>query len=217
MKKTYLEKEKEVLMKLRNGKLCKELALVSESIDEQKIGDIEIKSGKIAVCDPLILFDNGAYTEKIDDGNYPVYVYYHQMLQDNRIAFAEVRFSEEMPIEFCIAHTIDQDITKIADDEYFGFSSESGFGSFMDYEVCKKIAERIKETRKPDSSVKKAINDMYESGGMSFNLSYEDGSDISIFSTGFGDGLYPSFFGYNENKKVVCLITDCQTVDVFKD
>ncbi|WP_317615143.1 MULTISPECIES: DUF4241 domain-containing protein [Bacillus] len=37
--------------------------------------------------------------------------------------------------------------------------------------------------------------------------------DIAMFTTGFGDGMYPSFWGLDENGEPACLVTDFLIMD----
>ncbi|MED1459874.1 MULTISPECIES: DUF4241 domain-containing protein [Bacillus] len=36
---------------------------------------------------------------------------------------------------------------------------------------------------------------------------------ISMFTRGFGDGMYPSFLGLDQNGKTACLVTDFLIMD----
>ncbi|MBL7241699.1 DUF4241 domain-containing protein [Bacillus altitudinis] len=42
---------------------------------------------------------------------------------------------------------------------------------------------------------------------------FHDKVDIAIFTTGFGDGMYPSFWGLDGNGKPTCLVTDFLIMD----
>jgi hypothetical protein len=44
----------------------------------------------------------------------------------------------------------------------------------------------------------------------------ERGVNIIAFESGWGDGGYPSYFGYDENEQVVCLITEFGVLDERK-
>jgi len=37
---------------------------------------------------------------------------------------------------------------------------------------------------------------------------FQEKVDLAIFSTRFGDGVYPSFWGMDENGDETCLVTD---------
>ncbi|MCY7694917.1 DUF4241 domain-containing protein [Bacillus altitudinis] len=42
---------------------------------------------------------------------------------------------------------------------------------------------------------------------------FHDKVDIAMFTTGFGDGMYPSFWGLDENGELACLVTDFLIMD----
>jgi Protein of unknown function (DUF4241) len=44
------------------------------------------------------------------------------------------------------------------------------------------------------------------------NVSINNGANIVAFTSGFGDGAYACYFGYDKDNEVVCLLTD---FDVF--
>jgi len=41
-----------------------------------------------------------------------------------------------------------------------------------------------------------------------FLLDAETGLDVVFFSSGFGDGVYPSYWGYDRAGELACLVTD---------
>ncbi len=38
----------------------------------------------------------------------------------------------------------------------------------------------------------------------------ESQANVIAFSSGWGDGIYPTYFGYDEQGNVVCAVTDFQ-------
>lgn len=40
------------------------------------------------------------------------------------------------------------------------------------------------------------------------NFQIDSSHNIIAFSSGLGDGVYPSYFGYDENNEICCLVTD---------
>ncbi|AZV53216.1 DUF4241 domain-containing protein [Bacillus sp. NMCC46] len=42
---------------------------------------------------------------------------------------------------------------------------------------------------------------------------FHDKVDIAMFTTGFGDGMYPSFWGIDQNGEPTCLVTDFFIMD----
>ncbi|MES1035221.1 DUF4241 domain-containing protein [Bacillus pumilus] len=42
---------------------------------------------------------------------------------------------------------------------------------------------------------------------------FHDKVDIAMFTTGFGNGMYPGFWGLDENVELVCFVTDFLIMD----
>lgn len=44
-------------------------------------------------------------------------------------------------------------------------------------------------------------------------MCFQEKADLEIFSIGFGDSVYPSFWGLDENGEPACLVTDFLIMD----
>lgn len=211
----YLNKE--LLLALRTGNTAEFLKnnKTNLSIVEQSLGEIFLPTGKIVANDPLCLFETEPFTECVAPGTYPVKLYILQSSDDKRVAFAEIAFTNEMPKSFKPAVVAQQHIEDLKGDEFFGYGVDSGTGGFMDYETCTQFQEIMADfdnatLAELDAAIEKSYIDTYGTA----NVCLPDSkNNIIAFSSGYGDGLYPSFWGMNANDEICSLITDFIIVD----
>ena len=67
------------------------------------MGKIKLPTGKIVANDPLIAEETEPFTICVTPGEYPVMLYVNHSDGDQRVAFAEIRFLEDMPVRFAPA------------------------------------------------------------------------------------------------------------------
>ncbi len=187
-------------------------------------GQLHLPAGVICASDPLTLLDNAqAIRPSVRPGSYPVYLSIAHMIMhwpvvrdskmsfeptpDRRVAFAMIQFTEKPAANWQPAYFSEQDESEIKDGEVYGYNSYSGKGCFMD----KTLAETIRQRYGRDfgyydeivSEMNKASNTC-----LCTNLQFEKASNLIVFSTGFGAGVYSSYFGFAESGELACLVTD---------
>lgn len=186
-----------------------------EKIEEQPLGLLNLPTGKIVANDPLCFYETEPFEKTVKPGRYPVILYVQHIEDDRRVAFAEIRFTEKLPVGFELALIKGQDAEKLSEDEYYGYGVDSGTGGFMDELTCNEFVALIEPTDDgmlPE--LEKALSDsyVYTYSTANYTLSGTD-NNLTVFSSGYGDGCYPSYWGYDEKGGLCCLITDFETVD----
>lgn len=186
-----------------------------EKIEEQPLGLLNLTTGKIVANDPLCFYETEPFEKTVKPGRYPVILYVQHIEDDRRVAFAEIRFTEKLPVGFELALIKGQDSEKLSEDEYYGYGVDSGTGGFMDELTCNEFVTLIEATDDgmlPE--LEKALSDsyVYTYSTANYTLPGTD-NNLTVFSSGYGDGCYPSYWGYDENGGLCCLITDFETID----
>lgn len=211
----YLNKE--IMIALRTGAIDKFLEKQQDniSIREQALGKINLPTGKIVANDPVCNFQMEPFERTAAPGQYPVMLYVAHIDDDQRVAFAEIRFTEELPAEFELATVSGNDVSKLGDDDFFGYGVDSGTGGFMDEITC---GELEKLTDASDDYMFDPLDDALEESYVptydTANVCLPDSEhNIVAFSSGFGDGIYPSFWGFDKNGELCSLITDFMVID----
>lgn len=186
-----------------------------EHIVIQELGEINLPTGKIVACDPLVDPETPPFNKQVKAGKYPVTLYIHCINDDKRVGFAKLSFSDALPVRFENAVDDEQSLEDLEEDEWYGYGVDSGTGSFMDEKTAVLFVELMDSSEEYtvpefDEMLEESYIDTYCAAN--FTLPDTD-LNLAAFSSGFGDGLYPTYWGFDGDGNICCLITDFQTVD----
>jgi hypothetical protein len=206
----YLNKH--VMTSLRTGEIDKFLKNgdAKKSIREQPLGKINLPTGKIVANDPCALYEKEPFARTVTAGEYPVMLYVMHINDDQRVAFAEIRFTEELPVDFEMALTKDDDPSLLNDDAFFGYGVDCGTGGFMDEVTCGEVEKIIDESEDyMFEELEDALEESYVNTYSAANVCLpESNHNVVAFSSGWGDGSYPTYWGFYKNGELCSLITD---------
>ncbi len=186
--------------------------LDARSIHVLRIGKVELTSGRIVASDPLVGPDRPALTRTVSPGDYPITLYQ----AFSRIAAASMRFAEGKPVRWELAVVPGQDINSLKNDEFFGYPVDAGLGCYMDADTYALIQEREKQVQAEKSSTDiNYYDDVLASELQPNNDDYAlhrpisgKRGNIAVFSSGWGDGFYPVFWGLDASGRPLVLFTD---------
>lgn len=189
----------------------------SPLLESFEVGKIHLSSGKLVACDPLITNDMQAFTTDFPKGDFAVLL--HKERESNCVAYAEIVFENKEVKTWQLATTSSQNIKDLAEGEVFGYPVESGMGCFMDVET--------------QESLNKLEQKLYKRKGDDFLGIYEEffhehffddngaidqfaflkpdeklAGTILGFETGYGEGFYASYIGFDTLGKPVKIITE---------
>jgi hypothetical protein len=197
--------------------------LTAKKITRINLGDINLPSGRIIAADPLILTDaQNFFTTVVKPGNYQVYVYAQDTGRgDIRVGLAELRFSNAKPLSWKQALVGNQELSSLKPGEIFGYGVDAGLGSFMSPETLAVLEADMTRAEKsiPDFSdyytdVLAKDLDKPTPNAIVFPIPSSPENRVAIFQSGWGDGFYPSYFGYDAKGDPVTLVT---TFFVFEE
>jgi hypothetical protein len=127
--------------------------------------------------------------------------------EDERVAFARIRFTEDEVASWEIATLPGQDPGKLKQGEIFGYPVDSGTGAYMDTAVYQELAAQMKADGSFFERLFSEMDKTYKHTRSWASFPLKQGN-IVLFSSGYGDGLYASFWGMNKSGSPVVLITD---------
>jgi hypothetical protein len=190
-------------------------------ISTHQIGELILTSGKLLACDLLIVPDDRYFIkESLKPGRYPVIVSvadFHPT-GDTLIACAMLRINEEATVKWEVA-AINEPNTEQKNERY-SYGVDSGTGSFMDVDAAQIISQLVweesSERDKFEEFCDSALEEMEKhSFGRQGTASWaimrvSDGieANVVMFSSGWGDGGYASFWGRDASGKLTSLVTD---------
>lgn len=182
-----------------------------------EMGDLVLPTGRIVVADPLVTPDRVPLTRTVDPGRYPVTLYE----SDGRIALAALRFAPGKPVRWELATIPGQYLGDLKEGEIFGYPVDAGLGCFMDKAAYARMQDRealaIEKANSADINYYDDVlapeltanGDLY---AMHRPIA-EDDVNMAIFSSGWGDGFYASFWGLDAQGKPLLLMTDFQFLE----
>jgi Protein of unknown function (DUF4241) len=179
-----------------------------------EIGHLLVTSGALAASDPFVTPNPPPFTQAIPAGRYAVSVaiarYGTGEERDERVAFARVELSDLPVVSWTMALTEGQDPAALEHDGYLGYGVDSGTGCFMDPVAGQLLAERMDRDDEYFNVIMDGMERTYldTRSWLDWRPSPEHDANIICFSSGWGDGLYPSFFGFSSEGRLCALLTD---------
>ncbi len=179
------------------------------------IGSLKLKSGNIIATDPILLYDDQPFNVKVKPGEYPVYVYVADFENDEkRTALSKIELSTEKPVKWVMALYEGESSNNLKNDEFLGFDVENGICAYMDESVMEELDMLFEDDL---DEYEDLISSSVKFSKKTFtykNIPYgKKGCNIIAFSTGWRDGTFPSYFGYDKNNKPCCLVTDFMVLE----
>lgn len=190
-------------------------------IELLEIGELYVPTGRIVVCDPLVVPDMSPLSKVVKPGKYPIKIYVAKTKNSgDRYALAKLEVSSKKADKWVLAVRPGEDTSELKEkDEFFGFPVDSGLGGFFDYKAGLEYNKFVDNflIAHPNGNIyddllkaefKKNAKDPNESGDwIVFKIPNSD-LNISMFNSGYGDGTYPAYWGMTKDNEIVSLIID---------
>ena len=187
--------------------------LAERQITVTPIGDLELPTGEIIACDPLTTgTDWPALSRKVKPGRYPVSLLEAQ----GRVAAAVLRLRPGTPARWELATLPDQDTSTLKGDEAFGYPVDVGLGSFMDKMAMVLLSEQRDKLEADQNYYDDVLAAEFAPNQDRFAMHHPvpgNPLNIAIFWSGWGDGIYPSFWGLNAAGEPLVLMTDFDVLE----
>ncbi|WP_126973299.1 DUF4241 domain-containing protein [Gynurincola endophyticus] len=193
------------------------------SLMELNLGNLYLPSGQIVACDPLVCLGRSlAFNKTLPAGSYPVTAYVKQNEeQGDRIALIKIEFKPDTTVRWEMALTEFDDIALMTKpDDFFGFPVDSGLASLCDAET-QELYEAFTDKYYSEQSGTDIYTDYFkamfeknaaetDTGGnwINFTIPHSTLHNVVMFSSGFGDGNYPCYWGINAKNEVCSLVVD---------
>ncbi|MDR6887195.1 MULTISPECIES: DUF4241 domain-containing protein [Variovorax] len=196
-------------------------ALRARRLQRQPCGVLNITSGRIVACDPLVQPEREPFVRGVSGrGTFPAEVLQHR----RRNALAVLWLRDRGGLQLTDLHwepalLEGQSQDELGDDEFYGYPVDAGVGCFMDADGAAAIAEREARESSANPDYVSYYDDVLDTelGGSDMADHYPLGegsaNNVLIFSSGWGDGNYPSFWAIDASGEPVALVTDFMTME----
>lgn len=191
--------------------------------DRFPAGPISLPTGQVICTDPMYRELALPQAWSVIPGQYPVYLYIG--LEDDfagRVAYAELVIKEEVPVYWELSLIPEKLLAGSLERKMNGmYPVENGLSCFADAETFQFYEQEIREFYQlhPNGNYYndvlekhfKANENIPESSRGEDWIDYRPAKangNIIMFGSGYGDGLYPRYVGYDREGNAVKLVTD---------
>jgi hypothetical protein len=183
-----------------------------------RIGAMEIASGRVLLVDPFLMSTHDqCLALAVPLGRHPVDLAVADAGESGqRVALARLLLSTAQPVRWEMAVTDEQDVATLNGDQVFGYDVDAGAGAFVDAAVPAWL-----ETEYPSADFDRysTLQDDWQTRGeaMAESLGIPYGfalierlgpGEAAMFSSGWGDGHYASWVGYDADDLPAAIVTD---------
>lgn len=197
----------------------------SEDFATLELGKLSVPSGRLIAADPLCNLEFGdvaPFLLRAPKGRHPVTLsVFAEEGYAVRYLAAKLAFNQARPVRFQLAMKPGEFAESLGPQEIFGFPVGAGLACFCDEEIQKSYASFCAGWKKSHrdgnlygdyfaehfvKSAEQSPQYQQEEGDW-LNWTLPDGSgNVIMFNSGFGDGVYPAYWGYDERHQICCLI-----------
>lgn len=185
------------------------------NLNKINIGTLKLKTGKLIATDPILLYDDQAFDIKVKSGDYPVSAYVADFENGEKMtALSKIEFSKEIPVKWTMALYDGENSNNLKSDEFLGFDVENGICAYMDESVMEELDMLFEDDlEKYENLVHSSVKFSKKSFSHKDIPYGKNNCNILAFSAGWKEGTFPSYFGYDKNNKVCCLVTDFMVLE----
>lgn len=170
------------------------------------LGLLTLRSGRLVACDPLADLGDEPFDAVLQAGRFPVRLAVIKSPDwGDRTVFARLVLGEGPVAQWEVACFGGQDAADLDEGDVFGYGVDAGTGCFVDADTARALLA--------DDEGHQAIVDAWiPEKGEGLIYPYGDG-DIAVFHSGFGDGFYGTYLGYDADGALAAVLTNFEVID----
>lgn len=175
---------------------------------------IVLPTGRIVACDGLVP-EEEPFTQALPVGEHPVILSVATFAdKDQRVAFAGIRATDAEIVDWELALRPGEDPSKLELGQIYAFPVDSGTACFMDVEAAQALSRRLRREKRYADELIAELQKHYVNtwDWADVRLDARIMANVVLFSAGYGDGDYASYFGRDAAGNVTCLVTDFNIV-----
>ncbi|MET9884502.1 DUF4241 domain-containing protein [Streptomyces sp. NPDC006430] len=183
-------------------------------------GELWLPTGRVVACDPFVYLgggDTAPFTAEVAPGRYRVEVAVATLTQPEeepeeqsaatphrRVAAARLVVSDDAPtVSWELALKDGQDPAALGEGEFYGYGVDAGTGCFYDLAAD----GAFPDCEGDEGPLWEAFEGAGHAAG-AYRVEGEGGHSLVAFSSGWGDGAYPTWVGRDAEGAITCFVTD---------
>lgn len=199
------------------------------------VGEIGCPTGNIVVADPLAYLPSTDYSpvlaERISVGKYPVEVSICRQADIGvRMCTARIRVKDTKAVKYVKTKATNETAIKLKDGVMEGFPVDAGMISFCDAQVADEYRAFLDKWYKANQNGNhyddyfaayfaesyKALPAYQRQGGDFIEwLNPDTGNKMVMIASGFGDGFYNSYYGYDAEDEICQIVVPMVNPAIF--
>lgn len=191
--------------------LANEKVIGDLTLRQKRITDLQLPTGKLVATDAFVFTEPQPFELPLPSGIFPVILNVAHFSDDQRVAFASVRFRDSTPVAWDMLTLDGQDTNKLEEGHFFGYGVDSGTGCFIDASAAKVLDRKMAEDREFYREMMAAMERTYVHTWSWLDMSFGKGNLVA-FSSGVGDGAYASYAGFDPDGEISLVVTDFSVV-----
>ena len=191
-----------------------------------EMGEITFPTGEVLVRDPLVWLHRKEkpYLTKVPTGKYMIETLVAEIEEEHyRYVLTRVKFNENKPVVYYEALKGDENLEGVDNESIFGFMVDAGLATIVDVKTREKYCDFVDEWYKEnpgkniyddffakefkENAIKNPKFQREEGDWINFKITNTDLS-IPMIQSGFGDGQYPVYFGYDEKENLCDVVLE---------
>jgi hypothetical protein len=192
--------------------LANERKLADATIRQQRVADLSLPTGKLVATDAFVFTEAQPFETPLPCGVFPIILSVAQFSNnDQRVAFASIRFRDSTPVVWDMLTLDNQDSSKLEDGQFFGYGVDSGTGCFIDEVAAKVLDRKMADDPEFYQQMMTEMERTYVHTWSWLNMPFGKGNLVA-FSSGFGDGAYATYAGFDSAGEISIVVTDFSVV-----
>ncbi len=184
--------------------------LSRRKIERRTVGELHVDGGCIVGTDPLVFTDGAPFRGTVPPGRYPVTSY----RQSDRIALLELRFAQGPVERWQMALVGTADPSTLKNGETLGYPVDAGLGSFMDVAGQAALRTRMRHDEGKADGVLDAFLEAFRADRqIMFQPLRIHEANVAVVASGWGDGVYATYWGLDAASRPILLVTDFDVID----
>lgn len=184
------------------------------NIEKVEAGRLKSVTGRIIASDPILLYDDECYSEHVKPGEYAVNLYVGKA--ENRkkqTVAAEIRINDNEPVKWEMALLKGESSKGFGHDEFMGYEVENGLGCFMDEKAMEMLDIMSEdELNEYEARIKEAVRNN-DCSCADIIMDEKSGLNIIVFASGWNEGTFPTYCGFDKNGKLSRFVTDFMVIE----